>query len=278
MKTTLLYHQTILTELKKIIINGSLLLAILFLPVLTTSSFGQTKPEVLTNQTVISLVKAGLDKSVIITTINNSDGKFDVNATSLINLRKQGVSNEIISAMVDRSAGKPNKPSDNPKAEVKIVKKGPKIDLINHPYTFNSATNVANPLEKNVAEVRTKTKAFGYGGVTHQYEVSNVKSATRQNSADSVYFLINTGGVAIPEFVLYQTKIEKDKRVAATFTAKPIGGAKSGNNTISYNTLPAGNGLFKLVPSQKLEKGEYFFAGKPVGSANSLDVYSFGID
>ncbi|HEV7378558.1 MAG TPA: hypothetical protein VGN64_02115 [Dyadobacter sp.] len=249
---------------------------------LTTQSFGQTNPEVLTNQSIIALSKAGLDKSVIITTINNAENKFDVSSTMLINLKKQGVANEVISAMVEnarpaastKTAAKEKATSLKPNPEKMLAAK---IELINHPYLLIAASKDVKPLEKNIANTATKLKAFGYGGATAQYEIAGVSAGIRTQSADSLGFLVNTGAGA-PEFVLFKTKIEKGKRTAAHFSAKPTGGAKSGNNTISCNIFPAGNGVYKLVPSQKLEKGEYFFAGKPNGSANSIDVYAFAVD
>jgi len=242
----------------------------------------QNKPEVLTNQTVISLTKAGLDKSVILSTINNSENKFDVSSAMLINLKKQGVANEVISAMVENAGGNravstekvQPAPSKSKKDKINVAR----IELINHPYLQTSATGEVKALEKNTANSRTKVKGFGYGGSTAQYEITGVSAGVRTLATDSVVFLVNTGGAA-PEFVLFKTKIEKGKRTAAHFSAKPIGGAKSGNNTISCNILPAGSaGIFKILPSQILEKGEYFFAGKPNGSANSLDVYAFAVD
>ena len=85
-------------------LKSFLTIAVLFL--ITSSASAQNKTELLTNQSVIALSKAGLDKSLIITTINNTDSKFDVSATTLIALKKQGLSNEIISAMVEKSANK----------------------------------------------------------------------------------------------------------------------------------------------------------------------------
>lgn len=249
---------------------------------LATPGFTQSTPELLTNQTIISLTKAGLDKSVIITTINNGENKFNVSSAMLINLKKQGVANEVISAMVENAAksGSPKALSAEKATGAKPVKEkqiAAKVELINHPYLYVAGNKELKALEKNIANTATKLKAFGYGGATAQYEISGTSAGVRSQATDSVSFLVNTGAGA-PEFVLFKTKIEKGKRTAAHFSAKPTGGAKSGNNTISCNILPAGNGVYKLVPSQKLEKGEYFFAGKPNGSANAIDVYAFAVD
>jgi hypothetical protein len=251
------------------------LIVTLFVSALTHISYGQSKPEILTNQTVVSLVKAGLDKSIIITTINNADGKFDVSTQGLLNLKKLGVPNEVIMVMVEKESA-PVQTSHQIAAQSN-GRARLKVELINHPYALNAAGNTVSALEKNTANIATRMKALGYGGVTSQYEISGIKAAIRKPASDSLTFVVNTGGGA-PEFVLYKTKVTKDKWVAASLKVGPTSGAKSGNNTISFNVFPESNGVFKLVPLQKLEPGEYFFAGKPVVSANSIDVYSFGID
>lgn len=251
------------------------LIVMLFVSALTHIGYGQSKSEILTNQTVVSLVKAGLDKSIIITTINNADGKFDVSTQGLLNLKKLGVPNEVIAVMVDKGSAPVH--TSHQGAVQTNGRPRLKIELINHPYVLNAGDNTVSALEKNTANIATRMKALGYGGVTSQYEISGIKAAIRKPTSDSITFVVNTGG-ATPEFVLYKTKVTKDKRVAASLKVGPTSGAKSGNNTISFNVLPESNGVFKLVPSQKLEPGEYFFAGKPVASANSIDVYAFGVD
>lgn len=264
-------------SLQRIFFIGTLVL----LSVLSNTSRAQTKTEIFTNQTVISLVKAGLDNGTIVTTINNANNKFDVSSQGLINLKKQGVPNEVIAAMVERKneSPKPAGQTTVASAEVATGKKPGKykIDLINHPYAHTVGASAVNALEKNSANIATRSKMMGYGGVTSQYEIAGLKAAVRKPITDSLVFLVNTSGAA-PEFVLYKAKVAKDKRAAATFSAGTFQAAKSGNNTISFNILPESNGVFRLAPSQKLEKGEYFFAGKNIGSSAAIDVYAFGID
>lgn len=242
---------------------------------LSPDIYGQHKPEVLTNQKIISLVKAGLDKSIILTTINTAEGQFDLSTTGLINLKTQKVPDEVIAAMQEKQTP-PKRQASTPndtKPNIPASGKTPKVELINQLYTLNSAGNKIEPLDKGTANMGFKASLIG---TTAQYEIEGMKAVCRKAAGDSLLFVVNTGGSA-PEFVLYKAKIQKSKRVAVSMIARPTG-AKSGNNTISCNMISTGGGVFKLVPSIKLEKGEYFFAAKPVGSANSIDAYAFGID
>ncbi|MFA5846625.1 MAG: tetratricopeptide repeat protein [Thermodesulfovibrionales bacterium] len=69
---------------------------IMFSLVMTASS-----AEVLTNQTVVSMVKAGLGEELIISKIKNSQNQFDVTITGILKLKEEGVSEDIITAMID---------------------------------------------------------------------------------------------------------------------------------------------------------------------------------
>ncbi|MBI5205221.1 MAG: tetratricopeptide repeat protein [Nitrospirae bacterium] len=84
----------------KVIILSS---TIMFLLVMTASS-----AEILTNQTVVSMVKAGLGEELVISKIKNSQNQFDVSITGILKLKEEGVSEDIITAMID-SAGNSGK-------------------------------------------------------------------------------------------------------------------------------------------------------------------------
>lgn len=237
----------------------------------------QTNPEVLTNQSIIALIKADLDKSTILTTINNaSNTKFSVSTTAIINLKKQGVHSEIINAMIERSG---NQGSGT--ANIKRTQPAPALNsnlqMINHLYYLNKS-NKTEPLEKVVAGLKTKRKALGYGGVSLQYEIEGAKASIRVLKNDSVSFLMNTAAAALPELVLYKLDVEKEKRTVVGVQYKTFGGMKSGSNVITFNTIALGNGIFKISPSKKLEAGEYFFGGKPVQTATAIDVFTFGVE
>ncbi|PYN03873.1 MAG: hypothetical protein DME07_05190, partial [Candidatus Rokuibacteriota bacterium] len=68
------------------------------LMLLTATSL--TAQEVLTNESVVALKKAGLSDSLIITKIRTSQAKFDVSTKGLIGLKSAGLADQIIEAMV----------------------------------------------------------------------------------------------------------------------------------------------------------------------------------
>ena len=60
--------------------------------------------EVLTNDSVIQMIKAGLPEAVVIAKIRSTATKFDLKTDSLVSLKKAGVSDKVLEAMV--AAGK----------------------------------------------------------------------------------------------------------------------------------------------------------------------------
>lgn len=64
-----------------------------------TTAEAQTQ-KTLTNDDIVSLVKAGLSEEAIITMIQKSQTKFDLTPDALIELKKAGVSNKVIETMV----------------------------------------------------------------------------------------------------------------------------------------------------------------------------------
>src|SRR3989441_11905417 len=72
-------------------------LIILCLFLLATSVAAQ---EVLTNDVVMAMKKAGLSDTVILAKIRSSQSKFDVSTRALVDLKQAGLSDQIIEAML----------------------------------------------------------------------------------------------------------------------------------------------------------------------------------
>ena len=59
--------------------------------------------EPLTNDSVIKLVKAGLNENLIVQTVSSQPGKYQFDADSIVALKRVGVSDKIIEAMLKRN-------------------------------------------------------------------------------------------------------------------------------------------------------------------------------
>src|SRR5262249_33945130 len=87
---------------------GVRLTLVLVLAVLTLfAATSLTAQEVLTNDSLIALKKAGLSDSIIISKIKSSQTKFDVSTKGLIGLKNAGMSDQVIEAVVNAGSAAP---------------------------------------------------------------------------------------------------------------------------------------------------------------------------
>jgi len=78
-----------------------------------------TEKKALTNQDVVSMVKAGLAPEIVIATMKSTPCKFDVSPQGLTDLKASGVPDPVILEMVNISGGKTEpKAVDSPKSDV----------------------------------------------------------------------------------------------------------------------------------------------------------------
>jgi hypothetical protein len=68
--------------------------------------------QIMTNDSIVKLAKAGLSDELIVSTINASPGKFDVTTDGIIALKHGGVSDKVVSVILLKAIG--NAPSSEP--------------------------------------------------------------------------------------------------------------------------------------------------------------------
>src|SRR3990167_1569471 len=74
---------------------------VLIASLFSVATFKLAATEIITNETIVSMVSAGLGEELIVSKIQNSQGQFDVSTETILKLKKEGVSERIIKAMVD---------------------------------------------------------------------------------------------------------------------------------------------------------------------------------
>lgn len=262
---------------KLVLLNALLLLFCL------NTVFAQPVAETLTNKSIIELQKAGFGKDIILAKIETANSKFDVSTAGMVQLKKAGVDEDVINAMITKGGAKKTAGNNTASNTATHSAKGtvPEPDIINLIHYYDKALNKATPLEKATAQMRTRRKALGYGGVNFVFELSSPKSAVRLTPAEAPSFIVNTGGGAADAFVLYKLQIKNGARQAIATNFGAFGDLKGSEGVISINIKMLKPGVFELMPAATLEKGEYFFASKSAGNAtttSNAEVYAFGID
>jgi hypothetical protein len=265
----------------------------------TLSQPQQAKPaqgqEVVTNETIISLTQASLGEALIISKIRVSTCSFDVSTNAMLNLKKAGVADTVIQAMIQVST---------PDANVTATKTDSTSP--NNPHSPHDA-GIYSYDGKSMVQLEptvysgTKTgglfkSAMTYGIATAKIKASirNPHSAIRILSTIDCYFyfeqtssgLSNTtgigaylGGATSPnEFVLQRMESKKDGRevVLSSFGAFRMSTGVQGKDSIDFAATKVAPGVYKVSLSH-LRPGEYcFYYGSSMQPQGKL--FDFGVD
>jgi hypothetical protein len=260
--------------------------------------------EVMTNDEVISLTKAGLAGSVIVGKIRTSKSNFDTSTDALIKLKQSGVGDDVIAAIFDAKTGKgagtsgatavgqtgdPNDP---------MSKKNYGIYLLEE----RDGQRKMTQLQPNVsAQNRTggmftaSVTPFGLGKVKTKTNLPGRTAALQISSTAPVFYfyLDNTSGglntaSGIPstpnEFTLVRFNQRSDNREVTIAKSNSWGGkgGLSDEYVVPLKAEDMGNGIFKVTPTVDLKKGEYGFYLLNSGNSNTAagvgaKFFDFGV-
>lgn len=128
----------------------------------------------MTNEDVIKMVKAGLDEGIIITSIQNSEPKFDASPDGLIGLSEAKVPKTVVTALIQRASGKASEAALAESGEPGQPAEGPAV---------NSVMLVE---ESGVMEMKystpghaTRVRGMGFGGAGSYLSLSGTRATLR---------------------------------------------------------------------------------------------------
>lgn len=232
------------------------------------ASGGKNKP--LTNDGVVSLVKAGLGDSAIVALIKSSPTDFDKSAEALIELKTAGVSNAIIEAMA--SAGTMETPA--------VTKKE---DLPSSYGIYALSQNGAQELQSSPVSTVIGLKPGGLRSNTDRGMAMDGFSGEPQNiiadpSRGFVIYQQNVkpGDLSLSELAYVRSARASDFNILKTslnfrevYLANPSDNIQVGlwrpNGKVAFRVEPVEgrSGMFKLLPVKELKPGKYaLFSGK----------------
>lgn len=233
--------------------------------------------EVLTNDSVIQMVKGGLPEAVVIAKIKSTPSKFDLKTDSLVSLKKAGVTDKILEAMVSAGSGgassstaaAPAPPA--PALAAGALKTQDVIyQLVGGKYVEMFATS-AN-LETNMAFFSSKSEVVLEGR----------KAAYRTTEKQPV-FLSTYSSTDAPLVRLKPGDEHNDRNLKIGSGAfMPFGGTQKmgvrNEDKIAVSIERDPRGFYKVTPSAALPPGEYGFILATGFGAGSGKVYDFGVD
>lgn len=280
------------------------LLAVALAACVTTTAIAATA-ETLNNDTVLSLMGAGLGQETIIAKIRNSPGDYDLSTAKLIALKNAGVSDAIIAAMLDSST--------KTQAQAAAAYQNDSIDAkLPHASGVYVVADWLSPakmvrLDSTTANQARTSGLFGAaltGGIASlkiKTAVPNATSKIKVRSArPNFYFYMDqanaNGGIGAlyfsslgasvtspSEFSIVRFSVKKGLREVTTGKAS-FGGQKFGlvdKDKIVFTTSDVSSGVFKVSLSADIPKGEYGFVystGGGIGGGAVSRVFDFTIE
>jgi hypothetical protein len=209
----------------------------------------------LSNDSVIKMVKAGLDDNTIATMIQSQPGQYDLSADALVALKKDGVSDKLLAAMAAKNA-QPSSPS----APAAAANQYDDFDIGVYHDVKGTWTLVATE------QVNWKTggvlKSLATDGIVKgdvNGRLKGAESATKLNTP--LEFLIKTpDGVEATDFQLVHMHQKSDAREFRTVTGGVFhASGGSTRDAVAFEQSRIAKRTFKIVLPTNLTPGEYAF-------------------
>jgi hypothetical protein len=252
----------------------ALVLVVTALTLFTATSL--TAQEVLTNDSLVALKKAGLSDSIIISKIKSSQTKFDVSTKGLIGLKNAGLSDQVIEAVVNAGSGSAAPPAAAaPAAPAAAAATATTKETIYHLAggKYVELNPAASSMETNVSFYSNKSELV-LKGRKAQYRVTDKKPV----------FYSAWGPNEAPLVRMKPGSDHDDRNLKiGGGSFMPFGGTQSfgvrSEDRIDVDAEKDARGLYKMSPKEPLKPGEYAFVltfGSAAGASGK--VYDFGID
>lgn len=247
--------------------------------------------ETLNNESIITLVRSGIEEDTIVAKIKASEGQYETSVQDLIRLKRANVPNRVITAMIENSGKKANVASPTWSTDARDP-------MVPHPpgvYMLTDRSETAKMVSISPTTSRqTKSGVFwsyaltgGFASMSFKAIIPGVHSHTESSESKPIFFFYfeqagqsmpsgfwMSGNISAPtEFALVRFDVKKDHR------EKKVGkfnimGAKSGlkdKDRIPFTYSLIGPGIYEVIPVVDLLAGEYgFVLDSPAGENGGI--------
>ncbi len=274
-----------------------LLLLALFLA--APPAHSQAGSEVLTNDSVISMAKAGITTNVIVTKIRTSKSRFNLTTNELIRLKESGINEEILMAMQGYSESSEPPTAENRGRSVASNDQNDPMtphDIGVYLYTEKSGEKKLTELESNAV---TGGRTAGMAGTKLTYGIwmSKEKVKIPGSSANLIvkdpqpvfYFYLNPKDRTMTTIKYFPASVNQFQMVKFDVKGKSrevaVGKSNSyysktgipDDNLVEFSYEKVGDGIFKVTPKQVLKSGEYGFYLLGTGNSVGATFFDFSV-
>lgn len=228
--------------------------------------------EVLTNDSVVKLVKASLGEDLIVNMVNAQPGKYSLGTEDVVALKNEGVSEKIIGAMMQKNSGVQN--LGTPEPSPSSVPAEP--EFVGVVFRLGSAGELL-ALERQTPVMKGRVRFMGYGGANNTMELKGGRSSVRIKTGEPMEFVVRGYAPQMDPSTMVQLlalKAGKDKREITTAQIRVFGASTVDPNagSLPVNAGRYGQASIKVVPASPLAPGEYALR------SGSMDLFCFGVD
>lgn len=247
----------------------------------------QQQKEVMTNASVIQLVKIGLGEAVIIQKIRQSDRNFDTSGSGLAELKAAKVPDGIIMEMMSPGAagstvsasagpangGNPNDPMSAHEPGIYLMEKSALAEM--NPTVFQGTkanflgTAITYGLKKTKMRAVVRGASANTVAATSRPEFYFYFDRSLSNNSYAMAGFLAFGASSPAEFTMVRMDQKKSSReaVLGEFNAYTSSTGARDKDIIEFAFEKLRPGVFKVVPKADLAPGEYcfYFAGTPAG-------------
>jgi hypothetical protein len=237
--------------------------ALAFCGILALAGGHGVAQEVLTNDGVVKMVKAGLPEAVIIQKIRSSERRFDTSTDALVRLKSAGVPDKVIEAMLGApAAGTPS------------------VAAAGEPVISHVAAGSQRRLKSVTGNMEFKVEPFS--GSRQEVVLPEPRAQYRIAEKEPVFLAPN----ATYQWILIRLKPGKRDRNLPmgggggwwTYEGTTYRHGVDPKYNIKLTTESAPNGGLRIKPAEPLASGEYGFVAASRGQVNLVEVFDFAVD
>jgi hypothetical protein len=286
------------------------------LRLLLTLVFFAGAQEVLTNDSVVKMVKAGLSEEVVLSVVKSSPAKYDLTPDQLITLKSAGVPDRVVAAMVERASGGGapgvGKATGATPAAGTVAGGDPNDPMSSHDsgiYLYAKDRNGEYKLTVLEQAAYQGSKTGGMLGMALTYGIKKAKmkavipgqhASIKTPDGQPVFYFyfedkaaglgkggFGAGSVSNPnQFALVKLDVTKSSRetIIGEFGVLSQNTGTSEKSMVTFKSDRIRTGLYKVVPNGPMQPGEYCFlvsqanmGAYGAGAAGAAQIFDFAV-
>lgn len=240
--------------------------------------------QILNNDSIIKLVKAGFSDDMIVATVNGVPGSYDTSADGLIALKAAGVSEKVVAAIVAKGSAPAHAPA-------------PAASDLNDPASPHDpgiymmlSDSAGKPRLVRLEQKESDTEPpMMFSSV--KAKIPGARADLRTSESKPVFYLYfpSTSGItdsADPsQFPLLTLAGKGDHREVEVAHRKTVANGYVFVTGLNKSTITASSAerlrphVYKVTPNDDLKPGEYaFIAAMKLNETGSASFFDFGVD